>query len=111
VNQRTENRTGASVRFVLRAAIIVLFAPVPALANEDEPVAMITPSLRMAYQGDSDALFDMLDTDASQSIDRNEAAFDIELRKQFNQADSNTDNEVSRGEYSDFHSQALGDDR
>lgn len=70
---------------------------------QDEPLAKITAENRMRFEDYPGELFDMLDTDDSGALDRDEAAFDVELRKQFRQADTDTDDGIDREEYRDFH--------
>jgi len=87
-------------------AFLIIFAGRTASAATP-PVAKITPGLRQAYSDNSPALFVMLDTDRDGQIDRNEAAFDLALRKRFGQADTDTNAAIDRGEYQDFHEAEL----
>ena len=71
-------------------------------ATESPP--KITDQLRLYWGPDgAPALFSQLDQNGDGLLDRNEAAFDLALRRQFASVDQDSDALVDLTEYSGFH--------
>lgn len=74
-------------------------------AAAEEPIAKIDRETRQtvfAGQG-SGQLFAELDQNGDGYLSRDEAAFDIELRRRFHAVDRDADNQVDAEEYMAFH--------
>lgn len=93
----------------MRSILLILCAGFVAnLGNAAEPLGKVTPDLRRQVgEAMGPQLFRDLDTDGDGQLNENEAAFDLELRREFARADADTDNAISLDEYLDFHSEQL----